>query len=139
LLVELVIVSISPVPNFEPGPVSYIHWEPMPAPAAPLKPSLNTVDQPLGGPGTPAVAVTAVSAVGRCCAVNGMEWCTATATSAITGTMTASASASLPQGLHGDLPGILWPPCELSHSRRERDVRYHRSNRDNRRKGLSDH
>ena len=35
LLVELVIVSISPVPKFEPGPVSYIHWESAPEPAAP--------------------------------------------------------------------------------------------------------
>ena len=31
LLVELVIVSISPVPKFEPGPVSYIHCESTPA------------------------------------------------------------------------------------------------------------
>src|SRR5258708_18865351 len=46
LLVELVIVSISPVPKFEPGPVSYIHCESMPDPDAPLKSSLKTVDHP---------------------------------------------------------------------------------------------
>jgi hypothetical protein len=45
-------VSISPVPKLEPGPVSYIHWEPTPETAPPLKSSLNTVDQPDGGPGT---------------------------------------------------------------------------------------
>src|SRR5205807_759849 len=45
-------VSISPVPKLEPGPVSYIHWESAPEPAAPLKSSLNTVDQPDGGAGT---------------------------------------------------------------------------------------
>src|ERR1700678_2424545 len=52
LLVEFVMVSISPVPKLEPGPVSYIHWESTPDPAAPLKSSLNTVDQSAGGPGT---------------------------------------------------------------------------------------
>src|SRR5690348_5965829 len=56
LLVEFVIVSISPVPKLEPGPVSYIHWEPAPEPAAPLKSSLKMVDQPDGGPGTAAGA-----------------------------------------------------------------------------------
>src|SRR6202041_3240776 len=62
LLVELVIVSISPVPKLEPGPVSYIHWESTPEPAAPLKSSLNTVDQPDGRPRT---ATAPVSAPGR--------------------------------------------------------------------------
>src|SRR5258707_10404674 len=52
LLVEFVIVSISPVPKFEPGPVSYCHCEPTPEPADPLKSSLNWVVQPAGGPGT---------------------------------------------------------------------------------------
>ena len=54
LLAELVMVSISPVPKLAPGPVSYIHWESTPDPAVPLKSSLNTVDQPAGGPGTAA-------------------------------------------------------------------------------------
>src|SRR5215469_17348473 len=54
LLVELVIVSISPVPKLEPGPVSYIHCESMPEPEEPLKSSLKTVDQPDGGAGTSA-------------------------------------------------------------------------------------
>src|SRR6202035_5632777 len=64
LLVELVIVSISPVPKFAPGPVSYIHWESMPEPAAPLKSSLNTVDQPDGGAGPAAGAAIAAPAAG---------------------------------------------------------------------------
>src|SRR5690349_1802958 len=63
LLVELVIVSISPVPKLEPGPVSYIHWESAPEPAAPLKSSLNTVDQPDGGAGTALGAASAPRAV----------------------------------------------------------------------------
>ena len=62
LLVELVIVSISPVPKLEPAPVSYIHWESMPDPAPPLKSSLKTVDQPDGGPGTAADAMAAGTA-----------------------------------------------------------------------------
>src|SRR5579859_4934686 len=62
LLVELVIVSISPVPKFEPGPVSYIHCESAPEPDAPLKSSLKTVDQPDGGPGTVAGAAAAAAA-----------------------------------------------------------------------------
>src|ERR1700730_8981846 len=64
LLVELVIVSISPVPKFAPGPVSYIHWESLPEPASPLKSSLNTVDQPDGGPCTAAGAAIAAPAAG---------------------------------------------------------------------------
>src|SRR5216683_4971458 len=63
LLVEFVMVSISPVPKFEPGPVSYIHWESAPEPAAPLKSSLNTVDQPEGGPGTAPGAASVPRAV----------------------------------------------------------------------------
>src|SRR6266849_5262720 len=61
-------VSISPVPKLEPGPVSYIHWEPAPEPAPPLKSSLNSVDQPDGGPGTAfgaAAARAAAAAAGR--------------------------------------------------------------------------
>src|ERR1700722_20938178 len=54
LLVELVIVSISPVPKLEPAPGAYIHWESMPDPDDPLKSSLKTVDQPDGAPGTAA-------------------------------------------------------------------------------------
>src|SRR5450759_5075881 len=52
LLVEFVIVSISPVPKLDPGPVSYCHCESMPEPEDPLKSSLNWVVQPDGGPGT---------------------------------------------------------------------------------------
>src|ERR1035441_303456 len=52
LLVEFVMVSISPVPKFDPGPVSYCHCESTPEPADPLKSSLNWVVQPDGGPGT---------------------------------------------------------------------------------------
>src|ERR1700683_789225 len=49
---ELVMVSISPVPNLEPGPVSYFQADDGALPAAPSKSSLNTVDQPAGGGGT---------------------------------------------------------------------------------------
>src|SRR5580698_6503191 len=52
LLVELVMVSISPVPKVEPAPVSYIHWESAPEPEEPVKSSLKIVDQPDGAPGT---------------------------------------------------------------------------------------
>src|SRR5215469_13443021 len=105
LLVELVIVSISPVPKLEPAPVSYIHWESTPDPAAPLKSSLNTVDQPDGGPGTAARAEAAG---------------TVATVSAITGATMANA-ASRPLGRHRvarlraritycDIPGISRPP-----------------------------
>ena len=92
LLVELVIVSISPVPKLEPGPVSYIHWESMPDPAPPLKSSLKTVDQPDGGPGTAAGAATEVAAASDDAAG------TVAAATTITGAM--SASARLPLGRH---------------------------------------
>src|ERR1019366_2285315 len=52
LLGEFVMVSISPVPKLEPGPVSYCQLPDGALPAAPLKSSLKTVDQPDGGPGT---------------------------------------------------------------------------------------
>src|SRR5690242_21227922 len=53
LLVELVMVSISPVPKLEPGPVSYFQLAELTCdPAAPAKLSLNTVVQPDGGGGT---------------------------------------------------------------------------------------
>ena len=61
MLVELVMVSISPVPKLEPGPVSYCQADDGPVPAAPLKSSLNTVDQPEGGPGTAAGAASAAN------------------------------------------------------------------------------
>ena len=53
MLVEFVIVSISPVPKLEPGPVSYFQLAALtPEPAAPAKLSLNTVEKPVGGAGT---------------------------------------------------------------------------------------
>src|SRR3984957_9072043 len=52
LLDEFVIVSISPVPKLDPGPVSYIQLDDGPLPEAPLKSSLNTVDHPGGGRAT---------------------------------------------------------------------------------------
>jgi hypothetical protein len=55
-------VSISPVPKLEPGPVSYIQLDDGALPAAPLKSSLKTVDHPDGGPGTAAVAAVAAGA-----------------------------------------------------------------------------
>src|SRR5689334_13278614 len=94
LLVELVIVSISPVPKLEPGPVSYIHWEPAPEPAAPLKSSLNTVCQPDGGAGTArgaaAVAGAATAKGAAAAAAAG-----SVAVSARTGTAAASAAIRL--------------------------------------------
>jgi hypothetical protein len=61
LLVEFVIVSISPVPKLDPGPVSYCHCESMPEPEDPLKSSLNWVVQPDGGPGTASGAALATA------------------------------------------------------------------------------
>ena len=61
MAVELVIVSISPVPKFEPGPVSYIQFPPGPLPDAPEKLSLKTVLHPEGGGGT----VTASAVLGK--------------------------------------------------------------------------
>src|SRR5581483_4895289 len=64
LLVEFVMVSISPVPKFDPGPVSYCHCESTPEPEDPLKSSLNWVVQPDGGPGTaPGAAAWALAEV----------------------------------------------------------------------------
>src|ERR1700728_1961844 len=91
LLVELVIVSISPVPKLDPGPVSYIHWESMPDPAAPLKSSLKTVDQPDGGPGTAAGAAATAGAALAAGAARAVADDAAAAVSAMTGAMTASA------------------------------------------------
>src|SRR5690348_6837101 len=111
LLVELVIVSISPVPKLEPGPVSYIHWESAPEPAAPLKSSLNMVDQPDGGPGTaagaasapraaaeasPACAAAAAATVGAATAAEAAG--SVAAAVATTGTVMVSASFLAPGG-----------------------------------------
>src|ERR1700678_4080492 len=75
LLVEFVIVSISPVPKLEPAPVSYIHCGSIPDPAAPLKSSLKVVDQPEGAPGTVSgVIVRAVSLAARAGDTAGPEW-----------------------------------------------------------------
>ena len=68
LLDEFVMVSISPVPKLEPGPVSYCQADDGPLPEEPLKSSLKTVDQPEGGPGTAAGAATAVSRTARAAA-----------------------------------------------------------------------
>jgi hypothetical protein len=62
LLAEFVMVSISPVPKLEPGPVSYIQLDDGALPAGPLKSSLKTVDHPDGGPGTAAGARAAAEA-----------------------------------------------------------------------------
>jgi len=51
LLVEFVMVSISPVPKLEPAPVSYCQFPSGGLPAEPLKSSLKIVDQPEGGAG----------------------------------------------------------------------------------------
>src|ERR1700691_3863345 len=65
LLDEFVMVSISPVPKLEPGPVSYCQADEGPLPEETLKSSLKIVDQPEGGPGTAAGAATAVSRAAR--------------------------------------------------------------------------
>src|SRR5215471_10695066 len=95
LLVELVIVSISPVPKFDPGPVSYIHWEPTPDPDPPLKSSLKTVDQPDGGPGTAAGAARRAGAAGTAGAARADAAGTVAAARAMTGVMMANASLRL--------------------------------------------
>src|SRR5882724_3704558 len=74
LLDELVMVSISPVPKLEPGPVSYIQLDDGPAPDAPLKSSLKMVDQPEGGPGTAAGAASARLAAGAAAAPGAAGW-----------------------------------------------------------------
>src|SRR5277367_3820496 len=101
LLVELVIVSISPVPKLEPAPVSYIHWESAPDPAVPLKSSLKTVDQPDGGPGTVAGSATAAAeAAAEMVAGAAAAEAAGTAAAATTITGAMMASASLPLGRH---------------------------------------
>ena len=60
-----VIVSISPVPKLEPGPVSYFHVPVFrPVPAVPVKSSLHVVVKPAGGPGT-AFGLTAAAHILR--------------------------------------------------------------------------
>src|SRR5271170_1394859 len=118
LLVEFVIVSISPVPKLEPGPVSYIHWESTPEPAVPLKSSLNTVDQPDGGPGTAAGAACAACAAGAATAEAAGS---VAAVKATTGVTIANAKARPPGrqrcmarlracGTCGDMPVMCRPP-----------------------------
>jgi hypothetical protein len=125
LEVELVIVSISPVPKLAPAPVSYIHWESTPDPAEPLKSSLKTVDQPAGGPGTAATAATDAGAAGPAGAARAEAAGTVAAASAITGAMMRNASPPLGRHLmarsrtlmtHCDLPaypGLLNPLQDL--------------------------
>ncbi len=98
-------VSISPVPKLEPGPVSYIHWESAPEPAAPLKSSLNMVDQPDGGPGTAAGAASAALKAAAPAEVPAAGAATAAeaagipaAAMAAAGTATVSASLLAPDG-----------------------------------------
>src|SRR5579875_377157 len=93
LLAEFVMVSISPVPKLEPGPVSYIHCESTPEPAAPLKSSLNTVVQPDGGGGT--VCGDAAGAASAAGAEGGTA-----ATRAKTGATTTAVTASRLEGRH---------------------------------------
>src|SRR5271170_6078623 len=89
LLVEFVMVSISPVPKVEPAPVSYIHWESAPDPEEPLKSSLKIVDQPEGAAGT---AWGAASALGAAVWVGAAEAAgCATVSSAMTRVIAAAA------------------------------------------------
>src|ERR1700732_3966679 len=64
LFVELVMVSISPVPKLEPGPVSYCQLDDGALCAGPVKSAPNPADQPGGGAGTAAgkAAARAVAA-----------------------------------------------------------------------------
>jgi len=119
LLVELVIVSISPVPKLDPGPVSYIHWESMPDPAEPLKSSLKTVDQPDGGPGTASGAAFKADAAGATVLASAGAVGIMAAATATTGAMMASVSPPLRRHLvaclpirmtRWDMPGISRPP-----------------------------
>src|SRR4051812_16457278 len=60
LLVLFVMVSISPVPNELPGPVSYFHVPVLtPVPAPPLNSSLQVSVKPAGGAATAATAAAA--------------------------------------------------------------------------------
>jgi hypothetical protein len=120
----LVIVSISPVPKLEPGPVSYSHWESAPDPAAPVKSSLKTVDQPDGGAGTAAGATAEVAAAVFIKAAEDEAPCDVAATTATADTIAAKASASPPLRRHlaarlrlrvmrcdlPGIPGLLTPP-----------------------------
>jgi hypothetical protein len=62
LLAEFVMVSISPVPKLDPGPVSYCQLPDGGLPAGPLKSSLKIVDHPGGGAGRAGEAVSRAAA-----------------------------------------------------------------------------
>src|SRR5712691_2449015 len=98
-------VSISPVPKLEPGPVSYIHWESAPEPAAPLKSSLNTVDQPDGGAGTALGAASARRAVDAAGVVTEAAAGSVAVVNAATGAAMASARLRRP-GRHHRLANL---------------------------------
>ena len=61
--VDDVIVSISPVPNEDPAPVSYFQLLLIPDPDAPVKSSLHVVVKPDGGAGMLACAGVTATAV----------------------------------------------------------------------------
>ena len=70
---EFVIVSISPVPKLEPGPVSYIQLDDGPLPEDPLKSSLNWVDHPDGGAGTVSGRIVCAVCRAATAALNGLR------------------------------------------------------------------
>jgi hypothetical protein len=129
--------------------VSYIHWESTPDPAAPLKSSLKTVDQPDGGPGTAAGAAAVADAAWAAGAARAEADGTVAAVSAITGAMMASARTPLGRQLVARLltrvarcdvpgmPGLLNPLLRVVDRKFPIDNRnvtllFHRVNHNNR-------
>jgi hypothetical protein len=106
LAVLLVIVSISPVPNVLPAPVSYFQFESMPVPEAPLKSSLQVVVKPAGGAGTVSGdTAAACAAAGRTAAALPPAPVTARAISP----SAPAASPASPRCTRGRrVPGIAW-------------------------------
>src|SRR6266851_3285425 len=87
-------VSISPVPKLEPGPVSYCQLDDGPVCAGPLKSSLNTVDQPGGGAGTAAGKAAARAVAAREAAAGVVAAATAGTAGAVSAMIDVTAAAS---------------------------------------------
>src|SRR5216684_6905704 len=87
-------VSISPVPKLEPGPVSYCQLDDGAVCAGPLKSSLNTVDQPGGGAGTAAGKAAARAVAAREAAAGVVAAATAGTAGAVSAMIDVTAAAS---------------------------------------------
>src|SRR5216684_2999064 len=95
-------VSISPVPKLEPGPVSYCQLDDGSVCAGPLKSSLNTVDQPGGGAGTAAGKAAARAVAAREAAAGVV----AAATAGTAGAVSAMIDVTIFRGRGGVNTGI---------------------------------